>query len=192
MVTLKYTFCFPIVFSIETDEYTSWRDIQTKICHEHNILPIDIEYIIYNNRIQSINDDFINIDSSMNNELRIVLSSYTYCRRMIDRLVSLYSISNILRTFYEYYLSQEEGERAEGSSTSVPKMTEIEISRLKHDILDNINYSYGEKYKECPISKLEIENTTPLIQLDCSHYFIESYIKEWLLKYSSKCPLCRK
>lgn len=52
-------------------------------------------------------------------------------------------------------------------------------------------YKKNENNEICIICLDDFKNRQHLIELDCKHYFHKNCIKNWLLKQSSKCPICR-
>lgn len=43
----------------------------------------------------------------------------------------------------------------------------------------------------CPISQETFQNDSQIIRLPCEHIFLETPIRNWLLNYSTRCPVCR-
>lgn len=196
---LKYTFAFPIIFAIDVNEFTSWRDVVNLILNKHRLLIIDnIEYILFDNKIIKINDDFIDINENNVKTLTIVLKSNTFNISFFNELTMKYNtlymnqnymIQQILNILYNTLLTEDE----ESSDGSVPvrKLTMTEIDKFKTLEYKDLTYKYGEKYDTCPISQIKMDENTTILQLSCDHYFIKDYIVSWLKDYSATCPTCR-
>ena len=59
----------------------------------------------------------------------------------------------------------------------------------KANIIRQIRNNYN---LECPISMKDFEYNDKIIVLPCNHIFSEAPIKDWLIKSSNSCPVCRK
>ena len=68
------------------------------------------------------------------------------------------------------------------------------VTTLESDDLDNLEeYTLEEDTKDtCPITMTELKKGVKVVKLPCGHVFEATSIKEYLEKYSYKCPICRK
>jgi hypothetical protein len=57
--------------------------------------------------------------------------------------------------------------------------------------LEEKNIINNEEKNKCPICIEEYKENEITLVLPCKHYFHKDCIKDWLCKFSKKCPVCR-
>ena len=74
-----------------------------------------------------------------------------------------------------------------------PNQSQVPLGPAHTKLLPTSRYKRdGDTYTRCPVCMCDYRNWEKVRTMTCGHFFHVACIDEWLINYSSVCPLCKK